>query len=198
MKKKNVQQMNGNNNHSNGSSKPQTQNVKIRRFEVTYSPRVMEAKTKGITAAIKEMTSAIYEKTKGQAIFYPTSTVYPQPEPIENIITHFPSTAVKLKDFFHVVEVKNNLNVQVNLAILFPGMTDSELHSLLNTLKHNNIWLASEEILAKKIDDIGFVENSNPDYTNSNNLEIAIEAKIVELVEKDQSAATTFTRVKRS
>ena len=75
-------------------------------------------------------------------------------------------------------------------------MTDSKLHdSLPNTLKHNNLWLASEEILAKKSDDIGFVENSNPDYTNNQGLATAIEVKVIELVPKDPRAATILTRV---
>ena len=63
-------------------------------------------------------------------------------------------------------------------------------------MKHSNLWLASEEISAKKINDIGFVENSNPDYTNNQELVIAIVAKIMELVAKDPRAATIFTRVK--
>ena len=72
-----------------------------------------------------------------------------------------------------------------------------ELHaSLKNTLMHNNLWLASEEIPARTFDDIGFVENSNPDYTNSKELEIAIEEKIMELVETDPNAAAIYSSIK--
>ena len=169
----------------------------IRNFEVTYSLKVMAAKSKGFKAAIIELTSAIHEKTNVEAIFYPISTVYPKPEPIKNIITNFPSMTAKLDDFFQVVEIKNTYSVQFYLAISFSGMTDMELHeSLKNTLKHNNLWLASKEILAKTIDDIDFVENCNPEYTNSKELEIAIEATVMELVATDSSAVATHSRMK--
>ena len=65
-------------------------------------------------------------------------------------------------------------------------------------MKYNNLWLASKEISAKTFDDIGFVENSNPDYTNPKELEIIIEKRIMELVDKDPSAATTYSRIKGS
>jgi len=72
-----------------------------------------------------------------------------------------------------------------------------ELHaSLKNTLMHKNVWLASEEISAKTFDDIEFVENSNLDYTNSKEVEIAIEESIMELVEKDTNAAVIHSKIK--
>jgi len=78
-------------------------------------------------------------------------------------------------------------------------MTDTELHaSLKNTLMHNNLWLASGEISAKTFDDIGFVENSNPDYTNSKELEIAIKELISELVKNDTDAAEIYSKIKGS
>ena len=65
-----------------------------------------------------------------------------------------------------------------------------EMHaSLKNTLKNNNLWLASDEISANTYDDVGFVENSNPVYTNTTDMEIAIEEAFSELVKTNKVAA---------
>ena len=68
--------------------------------------------------------------------------------------------------------------------------------SLKNTLKHNNLWLASDEISANTFDDIGFVEDSNPVYTNCKDMEIVIEKAISELVKKDKDAAEIYAKLK--
>ena len=63
-------------------------------------------------------------------------------------------------------------------------------------MKHNNLWLASDKISANTFDDIGFAENSNPVYTNSNDMEIAIKKSILELVKKDKDAAEIYAKLK--
>ena len=179
------------------TTKVTTQTESVRGFELTYSPKVMAKSKGGVKAEIIEFTTAIHEKTNGEAIFYPTTKVYPKAAPITNIIKNFPSTAAKLDDFFEVIEMKDSYSLRIYFAISVPGLTDMELRaSLKNTLKHNNLWLASKEISAKTFDDIGFVENSNPDYTNSKEIEIAIEKSIMELVKTDPEAAAIHSKIK--
>ena len=105
---RNNKQTNGNRDQNNESPPPpppaQSQNVEIHSLSLTYNPNVLEAKTKSVTAVIQETTNAIFEKTGCKAIFYPTSKIRPSPLPIENIITDFPPTPAKLKDFFQVLK----------------------------------------------------------------------------------------------
>ena len=144
-----------------------------------------------------EFTSAIHHKSNGEAIFYPTTIVHPKPAPITNITTNFPSTAAQLEDFFQVNKINNTHSYKISFAISFSGMTDMEMYtSMKNTLKHNNLWLASDKISANTFDDIGFVENSNPVYTNSKDMEIAIEKSFSELVKKDKNAAEIYAKLK--
>ena len=63
-----------------------------------------------------------------------------------------------------------------------PGTTEQVLHnSLLNTLQENNLWLNSEEIAAKRIDDVGWVENGSLDYTHHQETVTKIEAVITKV-----------------
>ena len=67
---------------------------------------------------------------------------------------------------------------------------------MLNTLQQNNIWLNSDRTAAKKSDDVGFVENSNSDYTHHQETAIKIEAAIIKLTSEDPIAAPLYDKIK--
>ena len=77
------------------------------------------------------------------------------------------------------------------------GTTEQVLyHSMLNTLKQNNLWLNSDEISAKRSDNVGFVENSNSDYTHHQETATKIEAAVIKLASEDPTAAVQFDMIK--
>ena len=111
MKKKQRQQERANKRQSNAALTTTTTTTphfeRVRGYELTFSPKVMAANSKSMREAIMEFTSAFHHKTNGEAIFYPTTKVYPKPAPITNIKANFPSTAAELEDFFQVNKIDN-------------------------------------------------------------------------------------------
>ena len=91
----------------------------------------MAANSKHTRAVIMEFTSAFHHKTNGEALFYPTTKVYPKPAPITNIKANFPSTAAELEDFFRINKIDNTHSFKISFAISFSGMTDMEMHASL-------------------------------------------------------------------
>ena len=67
---------------------------------------------------------------------------------------------------------------------------------MLNTLKQNNIWSNRDEIAAKRSNDVGFVENSNSDYTHHQETAAKIEAAIIKLTTIDSTAAALYSKIK--
>ena len=67
---------------------------------------------------------------------------------------------------------------------------------MLNTLKQNNIWSNRDEIATKRSDDVGFVENSNSDYTHHQETAAKIEAAILKVVSTDSTAAALYDKIK--
>ena len=112
--------------------------------------------------------------------------IQPLLQPIKNITTDFPSTPAELQDFFQVYKASSGLQVKIQLVFKMPGITESALHdSMLNTLKHNNLWLTSDKIAAKRSYDVGFVENRNWDYTHHQETAAKIETAIIKVATKD-------------
>ena len=52
---------------------------------------------------------------------------------------------------------------------------------MVNTLKQNNLYLTSDEIAAKRKDEVDFVQNGNPTYTHSQGLADMIQAAIIKM-----------------
>ena len=78
-----------------------------------------------------------------------------------------------------------------------PGTTEQVLHnSLLNTLEQNNLWLNSDEIVAKRSDGVGFVENRNSDYTHHQETATKIETAIIKVASTDSKAAALYDKIK--
>ena len=78
-----------------------------------------------------------------------------------------------------------------------PGTTESVLHEfMVNTLKQNNLWLNSNKIAVKRKNEVGFVENSNSDYTHYKETAAKIEAAIIKLTIIDSTAAALYSKIK--
>ena len=67
---------------------------------------------------------------------------------------------------------------------------------MVDTLKQINLWLNSDEIAAKRKDDVGFVENGNSDYTHHQGTAEKLMAAIIKLASIDSTAAALFGKIK--
>ena len=101
------------------------------------------------------------------------------------------------RDFFQVHEADSGQHVEIHLSFTMPGATESVLHdSMVNTLKQNNLWLTSDELAAKRNDEVGFVKNGNPIYTYHQGIADKLMAAITKLASTNLEAAVLFDKIK--
>ena len=137
------------------------------------------------------------QEDRKQGKNFATSKTKVSPPPIKNISTDFPSTKVKLQDFFQVHEADTGQNATIYLSFTMPGTTEEALHdSMVNTLKQNNLWLISDELASKQKDEVGFVQNGNPTYTCPQGVADKITAAIIKLALTNSVASALVDKIK--
>ena len=141
----------GNTNRNSDPPPPLEQKDRIHHFRLTFNPKVTAAKQLSTKTIVQYTYKSIHKKTGSKARFFPTSKIQLPPPPIENISTDFPSTKAELLDFFQVHKTNSGRHAVIHLSFTMPGTTKTVLHdSIVNTLKQNNIWLTSDEIVTKR------------------------------------------------
>ena len=116
------------NKHTKGNGNPNSKppptttprKDKIHHFTLTYSPKVLEAKTTNVKTVIQGACSTIFKKTGCKATFFSTTEIQPPPQPIKNITTDFPSTPAELQDSFQVYKASSRLQVKMHVEFTMP------------------------------------------------------------------------------
>ena len=164
----------------------------VHSFTLKACPGVMKARGYNMLQIIQVMNTAIYEQTGFTAIFHPTTKGKYPPKQITNICDNFPKSQTEARNFFEVQQF-NESRAEVYLAFSMRDKSHKELHdSLKHILREYSLWLTSAELKANALVWVGWIESTNPTYTNPQRQATKIQEAIIKVAEANPTALRTL------
>lgn len=116
-------------------------------------------KHQSVTTVIHKLAVTISEKTDYTAVFHSTTNIHTQPLPVTNINRDFPSSTVKVQDFFSCAPNSRWKTSQDSFCIHNAGNNIERSSQFnINTLKDLKVWFENEEIDATRTFNVAFME----------------------------------------